>query len=40
MNRSHLHTVSSWLNDLTDLTAGSAPLADSKRGETDSALPA
>ena len=31
MNRSHLHVVTSWLNDLNDLTAGSAPLADSKR---------
>jgi hypothetical protein len=31
VNRSHLHTVTSWLNDLNDLTAGARPLADSKR---------
>lgn len=31
MNRSHLHTVTSWLNDLNDLTAGATKLADSKR---------
>ena len=32
MNRSrgHLHAVTSWLNDLNDITAGSKPLADSK----------
>jgi hypothetical protein len=28
--RDHLHAVSSWLNDLNELTAGSKPLADSK----------
>ena len=28
--RDQLHTVSSWLNDLNDLTAGARPLADSK----------
>jgi hypothetical protein len=28
--RDHLHAVSSWLNDLNELTAGSRPLADSK----------
>ena len=31
MNRNHLHTVTSWLNDLNDLTAGATKLADSKR---------
>ncbi len=31
MNRNHLHTVTSWLNDLNDLTAGQTPLADAKR---------
>jgi hypothetical protein len=30
-SRSHLHVVTSWLNDLNDLTAGDKPLADSKR---------
>ena len=29
--RDHLHTVTSWLNDLNDLTAGQTPLADAKR---------
>jgi len=31
MNRNHLHAVTSWLNDLNDLTAGQTPLADAKR---------
>jgi hypothetical protein len=28
--RDHLHAVSSWLNDLNELTAGARPLADNK----------
>lgn len=29
--RDHLHAITSWLNDLNDLTAGHAPLVDAKR---------